>query len=261
MTSLADHTSGEYTKALYIGDSGTGKTGSLVSLVEAGYKLRILDMDNNLDTLKAFVKRQCPDKMNNVDYETRRDKYKTTAQGPVIDGQPKAYVDAMKLLDKWSDDTIPKDWGKETILVIDSLTRLSDAAFAWAVGMNPGAKEPRTWYGVAQNSIENVLSMLTSAEFKTNVIVISHIDMRERPDGTFKGYPNSIGAKLGPIIPTYFPTLVQAETSGSGASAKRQIKTLPTTMLDLKNPAPFTMQPTLPLETGLATLFQTLREN
>jgi len=30
--------------------------------------------------------------------------------------------------------------------------------------------------------------------------------------------------------------------------------------VDLKNPASFTMAPTLPLETGLATFFETLRK-
>ena len=33
-------------KLLYIGDSGSGKTGSLASLVKDGYKIRILDYDS-----------------------------------------------------------------------------------------------------------------------------------------------------------------------------------------------------------------------
>lgn len=261
MASLSDHASSDFTKILYIGDSSTGKTGSLVSLVEAGYKLRILDMDNGLDSLKAYVKKQCPDKINNVDYETVRDKFKSSAAGPVIDGQPKAYVNAVKLMDKWSDESLPKDWGPETIFVLDSLTRLGDAALAWAKGMNPGAKDGRQWYGVAQDSLENVLSLLTSDEFHANVIVISHVKIIERQDGTYKGYVNAVGSALGPTIPTYFNTLVLAETSGSGVSARRKIKTVPTGMIDLKNPAPFAVLPELPLESGLATLFQTLKDN
>ena len=60
MPSLANHQSNEYTKMLLEGDSGSGKTGSLASLVAAGFSLRILDMDNGLEPLKQFVQKECP---------------------------------------------------------------------------------------------------------------------------------------------------------------------------------------------------------
>lgn len=97
MTKLSDHHSSKIFKSLYIGDSSVGKTGSLVSLVKAGYFLRILDLDNGLDVLKQYIIKECPDKINNVDYETRRDKYKSTAGGPIVVGQPRAFVDSMAL--------------------------------------------------------------------------------------------------------------------------------------------------------------------
>ena len=40
MPSLANHQSNEFTKMLLEGDSGSGKTGSLASLVAAGFSLR-----------------------------------------------------------------------------------------------------------------------------------------------------------------------------------------------------------------------------
>ncbi len=90
MPTLTHHQSNEYTKLLITGDSGSGKTGALTPLVTAGYKLRILDMDNGLETLKQFVLRECPDKIGNVEFRTLRDKRKASPLGPVIDGQPKA---------------------------------------------------------------------------------------------------------------------------------------------------------------------------
>jgi GTPase SAR1 family protein len=42
MTSLAEHHSSHIVKLLYIGDSGTGKTGSLTSLVKGGYNSAFL---------------------------------------------------------------------------------------------------------------------------------------------------------------------------------------------------------------------------
>jgi hypothetical protein len=42
-------------------------------------------------------------------------------------------------------------------------------------------------------------------------------------------------------------------------AGKRTIQTVPTALVDLKNPAAFKMAPTLPIETGLADFFATLR--
>lgn len=259
MASLKQHHSSKIVKILYLGDSGTGKTGSLVSLVEAGYKLKILDFDNGLDILKAFIEKRCPDKIDNVDYETRRDKYKGSPMGPIIDGVPKALSQATQLLTKWTDESIPAQWGPETVFVMDSLTGLGKAAFEWAKGISPSAKDPRQWYHTAQQAVDNIIALLTSEPFNTNVVVIAHVQFVESPEGLLKGYANTIGKALGPIVPTYFNTMVLAQTSGVGEKVKRTIGTVPTSMIDLKNPAPFRVDSHLPLESGLATLFTQLK--
>ena len=259
MPSLADHHGSKFIKLFYIGDSGTGKTGSLVSLIGAGYKLRILDLDNGLDALFQETKRAFPDKLTNVDYESRRDQYKSSPSGPIISGQPKAFTDSLKLLDKWPDETSPKDWGEDTIFVLDSLTAFGKAAFEWAKGMAPAAKDPRQWYFSAQQAVEDTIAMLTGENFKANVIVISHVTYSELQDGTTKGFASSIGSALGPKLPKYLNTLVLAEKSGSGANVKRTIKTMPTTTVELKNPISFKLPAVLPLETGLATIFSELK--
>lgn len=257
MPSLEGANIAPVTKLLLIGDSGTGKTGSLASLVETGYKVRILDMDNKVANgiLPQILKQRCPDKLKSVDFEPLRDKFKSSALGYIADGIPQAYTKALALLDKWSDGTVPKDWGSNTVLVVDSLTFFADAAFNWAKSMNPSAKDPRQWYGTAQDGVEHTLAVLTAATFNTNVIVISHITYMDRPDGMTKGYPSSVGKALGPTIPAYFDNMAECRTQGG----KRTIQTIPTAMVDLKNPASFKMAPTLPIETGLADFFKTLR--
>jgi hypothetical protein len=260
MPKLTDHHSGKFTKLLYLGDSGTGKTGSLTSLVKAGYQLRILDFDNGLDVLKEFVKRDCPEKLSNVDYETQRDPYKAGPMGPVVAGTPKALVNSLKLLTKWSDDTVPSEWGANYIFVMDSLTGLGKAAFEWAKSVNPGAKDPRQWYHGAQQAVDNVISLLTSEAFHANVIIIAHVQLVDQNDGTVRGYANTIGKALGPMIPTYFNTMVLAKSSGAGQNVKREIVTVPTSLIDLKSPAPFKVDATLPLSTGLASIFEKLKE-
>lgn len=265
MPSLADHQSNEFTKLLIEGDSGSGKTGALASLVGAGYKLRILDMDNGLDVLKSYVIHQHPTMLASVEFRTLRDKRKATAEGPVIDGQPKAFISAIKMLDHWKYDDVdlgkPSEWGSDCILVVDSLTMLSDAAFDFREPLTPRGKsgdyDKRATYFDAQGAIENVLALLTSESFRTNVIVISHIKYIDMPDGTKKGYPTSVGSALSPRIPTYFNSVALCETKPGG---KRTLQTIANAMIDLKNPKPFAMAKSYPIETGLADFFAVLRE-
>jgi hypothetical protein len=267
MPSLGELKNDNVVKLLYIGDSGSGKTGSLTSLVAAGYKLRILDFDRGIDTLAAYVRKECPDKIGNVGYVTLRDKMKTAPSGlyggtvgPVIAGQPKAFTDGLKYMAEWEDKTIPSTWGPEYIFVLDSLSAYSRAAYAWAQGMNPAAKDPRQWYATAQKGVEDTIALLTSEEFHANVIVISHVNYKEIVEGVTKGYPNAVGTALGPILARYFNTLIMAESSGVGKNVKRKIKTVPTGIVDLKSPITFKLDAELPLETGMADLFRMLKE-
>jgi AAA domain len=266
MPTLDAHQSNEFTKMLLMGDSGTGKTGSLASLVAAGYKLRILDMDNGLETLKQFVLKDSPDLIGNVEFRTLRDKYKATSTGPVIAGQPRAFLDAIKMLDRWKYDDVdlgnPAEWGNEVILVLDSLTFFSDAAFNWAEPLVPsgrrsGEKDNRAVYGMAQDAVEKEIDMLTGDSFETNVVVISHVKYIENQEGITKGYPTSVGKALSPNIPTYFNSVALCQTQPGG---KRTIQTAATGMIDLKNPKPFEMQPKYDISTGLADFFKVLRE-
>lgn len=263
MPKLSEHQSARFTKILYIGDSGSGKTGSLASLVAAGYQFKIIDLDNGLDILRGYVAQQSPDKLDNVDFETLRDPYRP---GKGIDGKetllvtPEAYVKTTKLLTEWPDGSKPSEFGPNGIVVIDSLTTLGRSAFEWARAANPSAKDPRQWYFAAQQTIENVVAMLTSDAFQSNVIVISHINYRELEDGSTKGYASAVGSALGPILPRYFNTLVVADSVGTGKNKLRKIRTVATPTVDgVKTPAPFIIDAEYPIETGMAKLFETLK--
>lgn len=257
MPQLSKPSAATIVKMLLIGDSSTGKTGALASLIKEGYHLHVLDFDNKIagGILPILVQRDCPDKLVNVDYEVLRDKLKSSALGPIPDGVATAFTKGLALLDKWSDGSKPSEWGEKHILVVDSLTFLSDAAFAWARSMNPSAKDPRQWFYAAQQAVEGTIAMLTAGSFNTNVVVISHVHWQNRPDGSMKGYPSTVGSALGPTIPAYFENMAHTHI----VNGKRIIQTTPTALIDLKNPAAFKMLPSLPVETGLADFFKTLK--
>lgn len=271
MPLLSQHQSNEYTKMLIMGDSGSGKTGGLTSLVKAGYKLRISDYDNGLEPLKQFILKECPERIDDVEYRTLRDKRKATPLGPLVDGQPTAFVEGRRMLDKWAynlpdgtkvDYGVPSEWGPDVIFVLDSLTFFATAAYDWALPLVPrsrstGEYDKRAVYWNAQGAVEDAISFVTSESFRTNVIIIAHIRYVENDDRTRKGYPNTIGAALSPLIPRYFNSVALCQTRTGG---NRTIQTLSTSMIDLKNPKPFAMAPSYDLSTGLAEFFSVLRE-
>ena len=270
MPSLSAHQSNNFTKLLLLGDAKSGKTGSLVSLVKAGYKLRILDLDNLLDILKYKIIELCPEHLDSVEFRSVRDKYKASDNGTVVDGKPKAWTESLKLLNRWkyTDETSgqeidygnPAEWGADTILVIDSLSRWCDAAYDFHESIVPKGKsgdyDGRAVYGNAQDDVEKQLAMLTSNTVKTNVIVIAHGTYMDMPDGTKKIYPQGVGQKLSPKIPQYFPNYIRYKNR----AGKRTIQLESDAMIDLANTRPNALNKELPIETGLADFFQALRD-
>jgi hypothetical protein len=266
MPSLSQHKSKRFVKLLLLGDAKSGKTGSLISLVHAGYKLRILDFDNLLDILAKLVEEQCPERAENVEYRTLRDRRIASPAGPIIDGSPTAFVQGIKMLDRWKykgsegeiDLGVPSRWGPESILVIDSLSRLCDAAYDFreplAVRGKSGEFDPRAVYGDAQDAIEALLATLTGDTFETNVIVICHGQYMDLPDGK-KMFPQGVGQKLSPRIPQYFPNYVRV----NNMAGKRTIQLQSDALIDLAVSNPTGLSKTLPADTGLATLFEHLR--
>ena len=270
MPSLSAHQSNSFTKLLLLGDAKSGKTGSLVSLVKTGYRLRILDLDNLLDILKYKIIEECPDKLDAVEFRSVRDKYKPGPGGTMIDGKPKAWTDSLKLLNQWKytdeasgeeiDYGSPAEWGADTILVIDSLSRWCDAAYDFHEAIIPRGKsgdyDGRAVYGNAQDDVEKQIAMLMSNTIRTNVIVIAHGTYMDLPDGTKKIFPQGVGQKLSPKIPQYFPNYVRYKNK----SGKRTIQLESDAMIDLANTRPNALNKELPIETGLADFFAALRD-
>ena len=261
---FSEYKKSNFVKALYIGDSGTGKTGSLVSLVKDGYKLRILDMDDGLPVLYNFVMKECPDKVDQIDYETIRDHYvsgrsKAEGQKLKVSNEPTAYNKALMLLDKWSDGSIPEEWGEDIVFVLDSLSSFSQAAFNWAVSVGAGNKDQRSIYDSSQRQLHKIIQRITGPNFATNVLIMAHIEYYQNDQEITRGQPVSIGAKLGPKIPREFNTYIGTILQGKGDETKRFVTTVPTTYVTLKTPAPFSVKSKYDLGTGLSRLFKDLK--
>lgn len=268
MPALSAHQSSSTTKLLFIGDSGSGKTGALASLASAGYNLRIADLDNGLDVLSNLLSDpKSPydkDALGRVSYQTLTDPMRNVG-GRLIPRQATVWQRLVKLLDGWKTDTEDygplSTWTPQDILVIDSLTLASNAAMNFICSMNSRlGQQPHQsdWYG-AQSLIESLLQMLYDDGIKCNVIISSHIVYIGEDNGPQHGYPASLGKALSPRIGRYFNSVLMARTTGSGTAIKRKILTNSTHLVELKNTAPLKVSAEYDLSTGLADYFRDVR--
>lgn len=264
MPAFSSHQSSPVSKIMLLGDSGSGKTGALACLANAGYKLRILDFDNGLDILHSYL---TPEGVKNINYVTLTDSLQGSPAGPVPAGMPTAFSRAVTLLNHWKtpeEDLGPlSSWTPEHVLVIDSITFMSDRCLDWVCALNGrlGQHPQIQDYGVAADKIEKVFEILYSPSIKCNVIGITHITYMGGTgldDG--RGYPMAIGKKLPPKLPRYFNTVVRAKTLGAGAGAKRSIIVTPEYNIDLKSTVPKALPNELPLESGLLTIFEAVKK-
>lgn len=251
MPTLENYKSEKPIKMLIMGDTGTGKTGALASLANHGYKLHILDYDNGLDILSTKIK---PEFLKNVEYETLTEKKKAVNGTVLIQGTPKGFAKGLSLLTEWSG----KYTSKEDVIVIDSLTFMSDAALehvlagAGHTGQQPQIQE----WGLAMSLLEDVLSILYSDDLKCNVIVNSHVKyLQDEGTGLVKAQINTLGSKLPPKVGRYFNHLIMAQMVGS----KRVFKTKGTAMFGLKSPNPDKVKDQYEIEEGLYQYFQDVK--
>lgn len=238
-------------KMLVMGDSGTGKTGALASLANAGYKLHILDYDNGLDILSTTVK---PEFLKNVEYETLTEKKKSVNGMIIPAGMPKAFSRGLALLTEWGN----KYTSLEDVIVVDSLTFMSDAALehvqagAGHLGKQPEIQE----WGMAMSLIEDILSILYSDDIKCNVIINSHIKyIQDEGTGITKAQVNTLGSKLPPKVGRYFNHMILATMEAS----KRIFKTKASMTMGLKSPNPEKVADKYPIESGLAEYFKAVK--
>jgi hypothetical protein len=268
MPSMRDHQSGKTTKMLLLGDPGSGKSGSLCSLADAGYNLRIVDMDNGIDIIRNTMLSKAspykPDAIDRIIYETVTDPLKNVG-GKLVPKQPKAWQRAVELLMDWKTESEKlgplTTWTSQDVLVIDSLTHLCNAAMNFVLFMNARlGQHPHQsdWYQ-AQQLIESMIQMLYDESVKCNVIMSCHIKYIGEDNGPQRGYPEALGKSLAPKIGSYFNTMVLVKTTGVGAGEKHKILTKSTPGLELKTSNPLAVKAEYPIETGLAELFKDLR--
>lgn len=258
MPSLAEATESAVVKLLNCADSGSGKTGSLASLIDAGYNVRILAFDCKVSTIAGFVKDKS--KLANVHFIELRDEMQLVG-GKLILKKVSGFQRAMDALDKGGDlwgagSAIPpvSQWTSRDILVIDTLAQAGRASLQMVMQANGAAmKHPEIQhYGTAMENIEKLVGQLTSPLLPCHVIVNTHLSPAS--DNGLKFYPEALGSKLNPKVPRYFDNMVTMSVGMDGKT--RKFKTDKDGLFLCKTARP--VKPEYPIETGLRDLFEDL---
>lgn len=266
MPSLKDHQSSQTTKLLLIGDSGVGKTGALASLADAGYNLRIMDLDNGIDVVANMLRdasKYKPEAIERVSFVTITDPMKSMG-GKLVPKSATVWQRATKLLDKWQTDTEDfgpvSSWTPKDVLVIDSLTFISNAALNLVLAMNArlGQRPHQSDWGDAQVLIEGLLSYLYDDSIKCNVVMTSHITFLGE-EGSMQGYPSTLGRALPPKVGRYFNNTLIMKSQGIGVNTKRKIFTNPAGAIAGKNSNPGKVKAEYDIANGLAEFFKDVR--
>lgn len=271
-------------RAMLVGYPGAGKTGSLSCLLNAGFKIRFLDFDGNLEPLILHAD---PAKLDNLDVLHFEDKMRI-GQGfhePI--GIPTAFADALKAMDHWKykdesgqevDLGHSKDWGPDTIVVLDSLTAMGEASMKRAMKLmnkTPMNNTDRVW-GLAMAEQAEFIKRLTSTNNRHHVIVLAHLKMIGPKDirsgdnqltqkikeevGSLietRLFPSALGWQLPQQIGGEFPTLLEVTTKIKAGKVSRVIRTLPRPELDVKLPASIT-ESELDISDGMLHIFKAL---
>lgn len=269
-------------KMLLLGESGSGKTGALASLLDAGYNVRMIDLDNGADALVNLV--TSPKSPYNKD-SVKRLSYRTLTEpmrnvgGRLVPAKATVWQKSIEMLTNWkAEEPQPleagnvNEWTPNDVLVIDSLGSLGTAAKNFHLQLNGALISVRTqneWrrdIGAAQQYLESMLQMLYDTSVRCNVLVTSHVTY-SKADGTMPsdgelnaqlfGFPAAIGRAIVPRIPRYFNHMLLAEKIPG--SEMRQIFTKTHGNINLKSGAPLNVVASYKIETGLADYFKAVR--
>lgn len=278
-------------KMMYLGHTGAGKTGSLCSLISAGYTVRLLSTDGLPEIIDGYLtdsssiyRKAKPGLWTQAQADSALDRYsyltcteEMTIVGPRALPRATAWNRFGQILNNWSDGELKlgniSKWSSRDVLVIDSFSRVCDAAMNFQLAIN-GRLEKGPQVGTSGSNdytgafrlITELLDLLKCDEVKCNVILVCHIAFVSEvtnPNAPgqkdVKGFPQTVGRAIAPKIGQYFNHALRAKSIGTGASAKRVIVTTNDENIELKNTAPLKVKAEYPLETGLAEYFQALR--
>ena len=285
-------------KILIVGPPKIGKTGSIVPLVNAGYRVIVAAFDPGYDVLLNYIDEDKQKNLILLPFEDRRGALLELGRaGPAAHGtvgEPLAFMKYVNFLNDGKARTAKcqgselvdlgnsNTWGLDTFHVVDNLTSLSKAVMArrlFAEGRNLSTRGKRD-FGLAQAEADSVLMQLASSEYEYHLVCLAHVGVQgprefEDEDKKHPGkadYNNELKKREADLIPTkFYPKSIGRVLSRDLSEHFPTVIWAEKDQTDARgfnlNPKacdsgipvrPGTLPDWLPIETGLLTIFNAL---
>jgi hypothetical protein len=218
-------------KVMLLGDSGTGKTYCLRTLIDCGLTPLCLFTENSFDVLGdvpkekmgwVYVPPYTGDLQTLVEMSERIGQMTFEAITKAQDNKrfnDSPWMKMLRALMDFKDERTGKsygnagNWGTDKVLVIDSLSGLTQASRQNVAGNRP-ALSPSD-YGLAQRQIEGLINQICTA-FRCHFVLTAHAERELDPVlGGQKIMASTIGKALAPTLPRYFTDNILTKRSGS----------------------------------------------
>ena len=273
MPTLRDHSRSKAFRAIGIGDSGTGKTGSLVEVINnmevlGLQRVIIADFDAGTDILAHLVK---PDKLDSVFVETFRDKLKmdmdvgaNIATGSALEA---SWARLVRFMSNWPGVGAISKLDTTSLFVVDSITGLGDSNMNYAIGFGPEKGDSWRATGTGMRLQDKFIQLCIALE--CHFVLFSHIRFMGgggrkvvedkkgskytvEVDSASEGqaYPSALGKILPTTVARHFNTMIEYKLIGRN----RRIRTVPEDRFALK--CPIAMPEELPQDSGLFTVMK-----
>lgn len=272
-----------------LAESGAGKTSALASLLDAGFQVRVLDLDNGMESLINLLTDPASpyrkDAISRLRWRTLTEPMRVLG-GKIYPKQASVWPNAVGMLPAWKGDyrwdsergekvpTAPAEalgdistWGEDCILVLDTLSSLGTAARNFHLQLQGKLVADRSSMdgmrdvGSAQNYLEQFLQIIFAENVKCHVVVNTHIvytkeDGRSAEpgyDGALFAHPAAIGKAFSVKgIAKYFNHMLMTRD----AAGQKKIHTKGVMNVGLKSGAPLRVKQSYGLKFGLAEYFR-----
>lgn len=219
-------------KVLLLGDSGAGKTYSIVSLINAGYEVFAVFTEPGMEVVAHlpsdklhwhYIPPSAPDWDSMIDSANKINKLTFQSLASLGDVNKQKYTEFIQLLSvlaNFKDQRTGKEYGPidnldpaKQALFIDSLSGISIMAINLVTGSKP-VKSQSDW-GVAMDNLERLLIRLTTG-IPATMVLTAHVEREtDEVSGGVILTASTLGRKLAPKIPRFFSDIILCQRQGT----------------------------------------------
>lgn len=216
---------------LLLGESGSGKTYSLRTLVDAGLELFVVQTEPGGTVLedlpkdkyhRHYIAPAAPSWSAMLDSVTKINTLSMKALASMEGINKREYAQFAQVISTLGNFTCDRcgesfgdvsTWDSNRVLVIDSLSGLNIMAMDLVVGSKP-TKSMADW-GIAMDNLGRLINKIIT-DTRCHFVLTAHLEPeRDEVTGRVVNMPSTLGRKLAPLLPRFFDNCIHTVREGT----------------------------------------------